>query len=112
MSGCVDLHRGAEHGVVADGDGCWIQYHAVEVEVHVASKNDVRSVITIEGRLNPDSITSSSEQLANDASAQLAFFIMRVVKRLAQLPCATPFGNELRIHCVIHLTGEHLLFLD
>ena len=48
----IQLHCGAELGLLADGDGTAVQKDTVEVDEDLGTKNDLRSVVTEERWLN------------------------------------------------------------
>jgi len=67
MRGRVDLDRRAEQGEIPDLHQAYVEDDAVEVEEDPFAQQDVRAVVTEEGRLNPNGLPALAEKLFQES---------------------------------------------
>ena len=63
VGGGIDLYVGAKQRTAANGYGCYIQHHAVEVEEHFIPYLDVVAVVAIKGGLQPKALPGPGNEL-------------------------------------------------
>src|SRR5690606_21620145 len=115
MDGGVDLHRRAEEAVAADAHPAYVQEDAAEVEIDALAELDVRSVVAVEGRLQPNAVAASAEEFFGNPSSFRLVGSTRLqgfqagVQTRAELPCPRACGDQLGVDGVVGLPGEHVL---
>src|SRR3569623_1359498 len=96
MHRCTDLNGGSDEDVVTNGDGHHIENHAVEIEEHLGTKNNVGAVVAEEGRLHPH-IAGIAQQLLEDEAPLTLLALTRGIEALAEITAALAFAGEFRI---------------
>jgi hypothetical protein len=105
----IDLNCGTKKGEAADPHLAYVEHDTIEIQEHALTEQDVLTVVAEEGRLHPNRIAASAEQLAQNVSASLSVNLSRSVQLLAEIPRAIPSVSELGIKWIVQLSGEHLL---
>lgn len=109
VGGGVDLDGGSDQRMVPDFDGADIQHDAIEIHEDPFSEGDVRSVVTVEGGLDPGGIATGFEELLEKGAAGFTFGFAGGVELPAEVPAGFPEADQFGIVGVVKFSGEHFL---